>query len=532
MRTIFALVAVAFLGAVFVMDGLAQSSPAPADSVERRERASHAKGTPRTAAGRLQVAPGATQHGWADRHRVRLLDRFNTLARPRHDRGAFLHVMPEMDREYELDLLTYRFTPLQQYRWKSAESGFQSRGGSIERTDFALVSELKQSIPLTDKTVDQRPLHEIDLNLYLREDVQAQRSLIEFAYRRRFAGGHAAGVRHTFSEYKPDLDLSLFYQVGEFGLSEDGAPRAHDGIVRAEVTLMDVYNDFISSSLGIDVEDQDVVREYGRKPFLLQLHAVTPSAPVQAEVVGGIQPLSEAEYTSQTDPGFRYRDDRTLHYVAGMVAGRVPGRWIGVDGLNLTAGLTARRDYSRVHRVGLGPSVSSTYTARQTRQSAGGFLEATYGDLRAEVWYSRQAYTDRQTGEDYALSLVPEEVDYREDRSHLNARAFYEPGRPWPYVGLGYANVIRDYPQPLGDRQSYVLSINWTEKYFVTGPSNYRATLLVGYSFDERGFLEIGVHYDTDGDIPTEAEGLPERGPDSQRKKRFDNGFARLVLLW
>jgi hypothetical protein len=40
------------------------------------------------------------------------------------------------------------------------------------------------------------------------------------------------------------------------------------------------------------------------------------------------------------------------------------------------------------------------------------------------------------------------------------------------------------------------------------------------------------VHYDTDGDIPTEAEGLPARGPDSKRKKRFDNGFARLVLFW
>lgn len=532
MRTILALAAVAILSTALAADGLAQSSPAPADSVDRSEQSVRSASARSSSPNQDRLGPEATQHGWADRHRVRLLDRFNTLAEPRHDRGAFLHIMPEMDREYELDLLTYRFTPLQQYRWQSAESGFQSRGGSIERTDFAIVSELKQSIPLTETEVDRRPVHEIDLHLYLREDVQAQRSLIEFAYRRRFEGGHAAGVRHTFSEYKPDLDLSLFYQVGEFGFGDDDTPRAHDGILRAEVTLMDVYNDFISSSLGIDVEDQDVVREYGRKPFLLQLHAVTPSYPVQAEIVGGIQPLSEAEYTSQTDPGFRYRDDRTVHYVAGMVSGRVPGRWIGIDGLGLTAGLTARRDYSRVHRVGLGPSVSSNYTARQVRQSAGGFFEATYGDLRGEVWYSRQVYTDRQTGDDYALSLVPEEVDYREDRSHLNARIFYEPGRPWPYVGLGYANVIREFPQPLGARQTNVLGNNWTNEFYSTGPSNYRATLLIGYSFRDRGFLEIGVHYDTDGDIPTEAEGLPERGPDSQRKKRFDNGFARLVLLW
>jgi len=473
------------------------------------------------------LTTGVTLARWADIRRVRVLDRFNTLTEVRHDRGRFLHILPNLDREYDLDLLTYEFTPSQAYNWHAHDRGFLSRGGSIERTDFALVSELKQRLPIGERERADRPVHAVDLHLYLREDVQAQRSLIEFAYRWQFADRQRLGVRHTFSEYKPDLDASLFYEAGAWS----------GGHLRAEVTFVDLYNDFISTALGIDEEDQSFVREYGQRPFLLQLHARTPVLSdrpiVQAELVGGVQPLSEAVYSPQDDAGTRYRDDETLYYVAGMIAARLRGEDVGLAWpLDLRMGLTWRRDFSRVRRVGLGENALSDYTARQALQSAGGFVDVTFGDLRADVQVNLQTYTDRQTGENYDLSLVEQGVDYEEPRSRFQARLFYEPSASWPYVGLGYANVIRNYPQPIGAPETNVLGNRWTGEFYSTGPSNYRATLLVGYSFADRGFLEVGVHYDTDGDVPTVADGLPDRDPESFRKKRFDNGFARLVVRW
>lgn len=437
--------------------------------------------------------PRASLAAWAHSRRWLVLDRIHSYGDRVFDRGIFRHVTPEMDREYSLDLMAYRFSPFENARWAAASSGIRLRAGSIERDILAIKTEIKNTVGLND-----RNRHYFSLEGILQEDAQVNRSVLELSYAYRWRTHHAVGVRHTFSEQKVDLDLTPFYAYAspEWGRAE------------IALTVQNLYNDFIYDRLGIDAEVLDVVRTYDRRPFLLEAQYSSPDRyPLGGEFIIGWQPTSRATYASQRSPSYRFQDEERIHYIGALLE----YRWAP-----FSVGVYFKRDASRLHRQSTGDSLNTDYRSRQTLQRFGAFMQGRWGPLRGEVQAFTGIYNDIQEGDNYQTSILERAISFDTEQSGLHSRLLYDVDG-WPYVGVEYLAFRRD----LGPNPRALVN-GWTFQYWDFGPSNYRLVGLVGYRFDH-GSIALGMGYDTDGDPLF----FTDREP-----RRFDNGFLRFTLVW
>lgn len=436
----------------------------------------------------------ATLAGWATRRRTALLDERHAYGDRTYDRGVFRHITPPMDREYALDMINYRFSPLDATAWARMNSGLRTRAGSIVRAKWAIVTDVKHTAPLAEN-------HTLRIDATLQQDGAAQRSLLEFTYDWRIAGPHHVGARHTFAQYKPDFDASLYYQYGT----------TRTGRVRAEITALDTYHDLIFQTLGVSEKDEAYVRDYQPRPYLGQLILQTPSHhPLRAELFAGWRSESDLVVQSQSDPTYRYRDREAAHYVGALLEYTTGP---------ITGGLIVQRDKSTLDRLGLRSGVTSDYRTAQRFQRGGAFLLGTWGPFQGEAWFFLEDYYDRQTGDDFSLSTISRSMDYTEYRKNYRVRVAYVPSATGWYGSLEYLALSRR----LG-ADPWILGNEWTNHWFGLAPSNYRMSGVVGYRF-RQGAVELGVNYDLDGDEHYKAE------PDYE-KKRFDNGFIRFVISW
>lgn len=437
--------------------------------------------------------PHLTLDGWASERRIQVLDRRHAYGDRTYDRGYFRYITPDMDREYALDMISYRFNPEEAYAWQQIDNGIRIRAGSIVRAEWALVTDFKHRADIGDG-------HTLSVDGRLQQDPQAQRSLLEFTYDWEFADRHHAGVRHTFTQYKPDIDPSFYYQFGD----------ARAGHVRAEITILDAYHDVIFSSLGVSEKDEDFTRNYRRNPYLLQLALATPRRyRVRGEVRAAWQPESELAYTGIDDPDVQYRDEQALHYAGALLE---------VDAGPVTTGLILVHDRSALARVGE-RTVTSDYTNEQRMKRGGGFVMGAWGDVRGEAWFFLEDYYDRQHGSDFSLSTIGRAMDWTEYRKNLRLRVFYTPNPTGWYTGVEYISLTRR----LGEAP-WIMGNEWTRHWYELAPTNSRGALLVGYRF-ARGAVSFGVNYDVDGDETY-------KSPPDYAKKRFDNGFFRFSLTW
>jgi hypothetical protein len=461
----------------------------------------------------------ATLAGWVERRRVDLLDRSHAyggwmdqrqeygFGTPRgnldrtidpealelYDRGVFRHLTPNMDREYRLDLWAYRPTGGAAYRWNRAPSGLQMYAGSIERTTGAVVTRLKQSIGADSD-------HRFTVRATLEQDATGRRALVDLGYRWRVGDGHAVGARHTFSEYKADLDATLFYDYRHASL----------GRARAAVTFQNLYNDFLYGTLGTSAGDELLVRRYDGQPLLLEARLQTPDRyRFRTELHAAFQPERTRLLTSKKSEDFRFRDDERVYYVAALAEYRFP---------YVTAGAFYRRDATRLRRRGSARSVTADYRAEQIASSTGVYLLANWWRLHGEAWGMYTAYSDHQRGSSFGLSTVDGPLNYHEPHRSGKLRVEYRPPDTGPSAGLEYVFVQRT-----GITDGLRMTREWTGEWFTAGLRNYRLALLLGYRF-ERGSLTLGVGYDTDNDD------LRAGIPDSPG--RFDNGFGRLTIFW
>jgi hypothetical protein len=440
---------------------------------------------------------------WVESRRLFVLDRAHSVGDRPYDRGIFRHVAPNMDREYAQELFAFRF-PSEAARYRpDAQNRLLVSAGSIRRDLFAFTARMRSQIPLGTK-------HTLALNIDLREDVQTSRALLEIGYKWQVSQNHALGVRHTFSKFKYDSDLSVFY----------GATSPTFGSAEVEWTFQDLYSDLIYQSLGISSGDLDVIRDYVRHPYLLSVSYASPDRfPLRGELVGGIQPLSRALFESQSTPEYRYRDDRRARFFGALLEYRHA---------SITGGLFFKSDVSWLGRTGKGEQVSSDYTARQQLRRYGVFLRGKWGPVRAGVRGFRGSYRDRQKGSDYSTSLLPQKIDYEEGQRGLKARLLYEPEAGFT-TGIMYGGLFRVYDEKC-DAESCAVGNTfapWTGQFWGLGPDNHGVFGLFGYRFSQGKFIMgMGLDLDGDNDHP---ESHPREPPS---RSYFDGGFGRLILTW
>jgi hypothetical protein len=441
-----------------------------------------------------------TIEGWAESRRHLVLDRKHSIGGRLYDRGIFRHVTPKTNREYAHEMLVQRFSSEAFNERRRARNSLLLRIGSIRRDLLAFVSRIRSRVPLDTA-------HALTLDAVLQQDGQATRSFLELGYTWQFAPRHALGVRHTFSEYKRDVDPTILYRYAGRRL----------GSAEVALTFQNLYSDILDQQLGIFPGDREVIRDYIRHPYLFSFSYASPDhLPLRGEVAGGIQPTSRAIYASQRKPEYRYRDDRRLHYLGAVLEYRYA---------SVAGGFFYKRDVSRLRRVGTGENVASDYTARQQFQRFGPFLKGRWGPFQGMVRGFLGSYQDRQTGKDYSESVLPENISYDEGQHGLQGRLLYEPDSGLS-VGLEYAALRRRYareddPSRVGNGS--IVFAPWTEQYWGLGPSNHGLVGRIGYRFSG-GELVTGVGYDLDGDDDYPTKDLGTR--------RFDGAFGRLILTW
>lgn len=449
----------------------------------------------RSAAGIVAPAASST-HGtlraWANDHRLQVLDRHHAFGDRFYDRGVFRRITPKMDREYAIDLLSYGFSPIQDYQWARLESGMRMRMGSIVRAKWDIRTEFKHNARLADR-------HSLQIDAVMRQAPPAERSFVEIGYNWEVAPHHHVGVRHTLTQYKPDFDGSIFYQYGN----------DWRGKARAELTVQNAYNNFIFDVLGTHPKDEPYVRSYRRQPMLAQIALASPARyPLRAELYAGWQPQSAYVMQSERDSTMRYRDRKTLHYLGALAE---------YDVGPMTVGLMYQRDASTLDREGLRRGVTSDYRTEQRFERGGGYVIGSWWKLRGEAWFFLEDYYDRQRGEDFQLSTLDGPIDWTEYRKHYRVRVSYIPQPTGVYAALEYLALSRR----LNHEAASQMASQWTRNWYTLGPSNYRTTAMLGYRFG-RGAFTLGINYDLDGD----------RTFKDPAAKRFDNGFFRFSLAW
>jgi hypothetical protein len=433
-----------------------------------------------------------------------VLDRQHNIGGRLHDRGVFRHVTKKTGREYALEMLVQRFPSEAFNRRQEARNSLLVRAGSVRRDLLAFVSQIRSRIPFTEGQT-------FTFDAVLQQDAQATRPFLELGYSWQLDSQHALGVKHTFSEYKRDLDLTTRYRYSSSRL----------GSAEVAFTLQNLYSDLIDQQFGIAVGDRDVIRDYDRHPYLFSFSYGSPDRfPLRGEVFGAVQPTSRAVYSSQTTPEYRYQDERRLHFFGAILEYRFS---------SFSGGFLYKRDVSWLRRVGTGQNVASDYTSRQRFQRFGPFLRGRWGPLRGMVRGFWGSYRDRQSGENFSQSLVPRRIDYDERQWGVQGRLFYE-FKTGPFISLEYASFLRRY-SPEDDparKENTIVFFDWSgQAWGELGPSNYGLVGQVGYEFP-RGRIVLGVGYDLDGD-----DNLDDVHPTKDLgTQRFDGAFGRLFLTW
>lgn len=432
----------------------------------------------------------ATLRGWHTEIRTAVRDRRHAHGGLFFDRGVFRRLTPAMDHEYDIDLLTYGYTPADDAVWYARDHGIRTFMGSIHRSRFATRTRFRHEIALADR-------HSALLDAMQQEDLTAQRFFIEVGYAYQLAARHRIGFRQTVASYKPDLDLTLTYTYQSPPI----------GTIQAELALLDVANNLIFERLGVDPVLEDTVRTYRQRPRLLDLTWRSPRiGPLRFEATIGIQPAAHARVRSHQNPGVDFQWGERLRYVGALVEYRHP---------LATSGVIYHHTFSRMSREAEAAAGGGTaYSAEQTSHAATIYALAPIWRVRAGLWLTAEWYSDHQSGSGFHDATIPSAMRYRERRVTFQARVDYVPRRG-VRAGLAYLVDHRRFTDGASLMNEYLRFLPWSP--------NGRVAANVGYQFGEVGYAVVGVAYDVGGD-PFYSD---DRGP-----VRYDGGFGRVVVTW
>jgi len=458
-----------------------------------------------------QDSPRATLHGWEQQLRLFILDRSNNKGGFYYNRGLFRMHTQDMTMEYELDLFTYGFSYFEDYDWYSSENGFRSSMGSLNTPIFALRSEFKNRISVTDNS-------DLEILGYQQEDIRARRGLFILRYNYNFGNHHNIGVRHTLVNQKTDLDASFFYQYSD----------TNKGIITAELTLLDWANNMVT---GLSEERQaqfDILHRYTRRPNLYTLWLESPVIRrFRCEIVIGIQSQARAEVTQTGLPDQGFLLDEWANYQAALFETHFTGG---------SAGIIYQRTFARMQRE---PGEDSLYELdygnRQIQQRGGLFITYKKGYVGIEQWFWIERNRDQQfdnnpdayVAQDPFVRLYDTEphlypFDYNEIRRFNKTRIIYEPDS-WRITA--YLEHNGDWRSPSMEDPSIGYR-NYYPNHIVA--RNERLTLGINIHFTKNAMLTVGSSLDLDGDRYS--------GFDTRRENAkpavFDGGFGRFYIVW
>ena len=460
---------------------------------------------PATAAAQQPAGRGhVTLLGWEQRVRMFILDRSHNFGGTHFNRGLFRENISLLTPEHEIDLMTYRFTPREDYFWQRTENGFKTMMGSLNAADFAVESYLKSTLHFGD---DER--HTFKIDGIQEENFRTNRFLVNLGYEFAITNNHRLGLSHTVNKEKGDLDLTAYYQYGDFSR----------GMVRVGTTFLD-WGFNVTQSLAEESENEfnnyEITAQYSRRPQLFSLALVSPQVGnFRAELMGSLQ--THLKKTVTPEDTLRYVDDEWVHYAGGLLEYRHR---------LFTTGITYRRTFSKLDRVPVpGSSYNPTFKNWQITNSYGFFaISDIIKNISLEHWMWYEFNTDRLQGD-----VIPEDLrafDYTEKRLKIKSRILY--GNPEKGFRAGI-EFHADYRYPQGEFGNFrVRNRDYREVYHNIRNTNERMTGTIGYRFNPNFHVVVGISYDLDLD-KISGYGVPRVTAESTW---FDGGFGRMYIGW
>ena len=443
------------------------------------------------------TVPRASLEGWDRRVRTAVWDRTHTIGGRYQDRGPLRRWTPDMDHEYDLDLFVIRPSPADDAAFYASEGGARSSAGSVSTGHFAIESEVRAAPRVGGPFL-------LEARLVAQEDLSARRAAAEFGYFADLGRGQRVGVRHSFAEFKSDLDAELVWR----------GSGARGWRAEASVGLLDAVNNLINDGLVPDPVHDDTVRVYRSRPLWLAGRGSVPLGPVRVEAVGGLAPRRTADVRLQSDPVDRFEVSQSWAHgglLAETVLTETPSR-------SLVIGALARGTRAGWGRASAdGAPDTSRYTARQTTWELGAFALARWRSARGEVWLGREGVADRQSGEAFAGSVLSGPFDVSERWTWARLRADWAPGlTSGPTLGGELTAGLRSFPDPEDEAELEREIL----RFFPYGP-NRRATARLGWRLSPRADFVFGLSVDLDGDpFYTEPRG------------RYDGAYVRFRANW
>lgn len=447
------------------------------------------------AQGLMHIQPRhATTYEWSVLARLQLLDETHAYNEPFYDRGFNRVLTPLVKSEYELDIWTQDYQFNEAFSWFQHPQGFRTRFGSYSKGSLAIFSELHTMVAVGRDS-------DIQINFYAHQHARAARALVEIGYQHTF-NQHKVSVLHTLSEYKKDLDFTLAYQTssetrGEFTL---------------DFTILNYLNNLVNT-IGNEDPKHEGVRQlqtsYKTFPaFFFGRYRTNPDRFYHVDLSFGWQPNRKDVITDKMLPAFRYEQQRAVSFVNASIE---------VSTSYSTLGIFHYYDHDFLTRSASADPFEGAYSARQRSQKLGAFWYGYFNKFRPFLRISRESYSDRQSGDDFSISIIPQKLNYDESKWIIDAGLNIQPFEVPFFAEFRYMSMNRDKLEMLASKQ---LGDEWTKQYFFNVPHNNRLVCSINFNASNTLHLEIGAAYDIDGDTHQYNDVV----------KRFDKGFAKLIV--
>lgn len=425
-----------------------------------------------------QPGAHATLRWWEDQARLAIFDRNGSYFGRTSERGILQRFNPQMDAEYDIDLISFSFALADEYEWYRRGRGARFWTGSMNHLNLIQNAEFVGPVDLGASWGAQ-------IHFTHQQTLQADRNLVRVSLGRDLLGGRARMfAAGTLKALKPDADV-------EWGVTW----RLGDGQVTTAVAALDAFSDFIYQTLEVSAALSDTVLDYLVHPYSLRFSADVPlGESVRVEAYGLLATKAELTVDPQLTAGTGFRQGERYRYLGGLL------EWTPSPRTAIGAIATWVRAETDRAPLALGSAADAFRLTEETRQLGGYLIHWLTSRLGVESWVNRLTRPEDR--------VFPDSTVRYEDQAWIGRTALLYRARESFRGELSLDYVAREVTRP-----GPVPSLG------SLGDNNYRLRVDFGWRFGDRALLMLGTNVDLDKD-------------DGTAIGAFDGGHGRFTIYW
>jgi hypothetical protein len=402
-----------------------------------------------------------TLAGWEERTWLRLADRQGSYWGRTSTRGILQRFHPDMDQEYQLDVIASRPSLVDDYRWDVSTTGFRWHAGSINKEFVETIGEFKVPVPIA-------AAWRAEIEWDHESNYEARRSMVHLRFVRRWPSGLEAFAGTSLEPKKPGWDL----ETGVAWTARSGAS------ARLSLNLLDWPNDFIYQVLdAASASEIDSSLDYTAPPFAFRGRARVPVGPVWLEAFGAAMTPATVQVYANLAADSGYAQDERAAYAGALIETEVAAR--------VRAGLYGSVVRTRIQRAALPDGVGvEEFDLVEREAMVGAFVIAEpLPRLYGEAWLVRQWRPEQREVTGGSLEAV-----VYEDRAWMGQAMLIYRTPAGFQADLGVLMDARAVVRNVGEVGSRPLDAD-----------HYRLRFGLGWYFGPQFAFMIGLGADLDG---------------------------------